>query len=210
MNHSDVHAFLLHGMGRTPCSMFKLALHLRRHGIKTHQFGYVPAFETWSHCLKRLTERINSFSDANPHCVYVLIGHSLGTVLIRGALPHVDRPPLACFLLASPAVACLLARKFSSNVLYRLVCGDMGQRLADPEFMASLPIPKVPTCIYAGTKGLTGRFSPFGTEENDTILKVSETSMPDIETYKVRAIHTLIMRSSEVIRDIVARIRLRG
>ena len=95
-----IHAFLIHGMGRTPCSMFKLARHLRQHGIKTHQFGYVPAFEKWSHCVMRLTDHINALTKADPQCAYVLIGHSLGTVLIRGALPHLDRPPQACFLLA--------------------------------------------------------------------------------------------------------------
>ena len=187
--------------------MFKLARHLRQHGIKTHQFGYVPAFEKWAHCVTRLTDHINALTKADPQCAYILIGHSLGTVLIRGALPHLDRPPQACFLLAPPTVACLRARKMAPNVLYRLICGDMGQRLADPEFMASLPIPESPTCIYSGTKGITGRFSPFGAEENDVILKVSETSLPGIEMRKVHAMHTWIMRSDEVIHDIVARIR---
>lgn len=201
---NTIHAFLLHGMGRTPCAMRKMARSLQKKGLKTHMFGYFAGSECWSSCVARLTRHINETIASDPTAAYVLIGHSLGTVLIRGALPHCVRPPQACFLLAPPTVACMLARKLSTNIFYRFINGDMGQRLADPAFMAALPIPKIPTRIYAGTRGIRGRLSPFGDEPNDGILKVSETFLPGIETHEVRASHTFIMRSPEVMQDIIS------
>lgn len=199
------HVFLLHGMGRTPCSMRKMARYLRQNGMKTHLFGYFAGSEQWQQCVARLADRVNTAIIDNS-AAYILIGHSLGSVLIRGSLSRLIHPPRACFLITPPTIACTLARKLSNNVFYRLINGDMGQRLADPEFMASLPIPDVPTRIYAGTRGITGRFSPFGNEPNDGILKVSETFLSGIETREVYATHTFIMRSPEVMRDIASAI----
>jgi alpha-beta hydrolase superfamily lysophospholipase len=83
----------------------------------------------------------------------VVIGHSLGAVLLRAALPRLARPPVACFLLAPPTQASLAARRFAPRRLYRLFTGEMGQKLASQPFMDALPLPAVPTRIYAGTGG---------------------------------------------------------
>src|SRR5450631_1976620 len=99
-------AVLVHGMGRTPVSMALLALRLRRAGFATALFGYSVTFEKYSACLGRLQRFIDA--RARP-CV--LIGHSLGGVLLRSVIPVLARPPAACFLLASPTRACVLARR---------------------------------------------------------------------------------------------------
>mgnify|MGYP006915170926 CR=1 FL=1 len=70
--------------------------------------------------------------------------------------------------------------------------------------MSSLPVPKVPTRIYAGTAGPRGRLSPFGNEPNDGILTVKETEIPGIPIVHVRALHTFIMNARIVADDIVA------
>ena len=52
----------------------------------------------------------------------------------------------------------------------------MGQLLADKPFMLQLPLPPVPTRIYAGVGGPRASWLPFGTEANDGILSVPEAT----------------------------------
>ena len=56
--------------------------------------------------------------------------------------------------------------------------------------------------VYAGTAGYKGRFSPFKQEDNDGILAVSETQLNSGDVVRVPAIHTFIMNSDLVFRDI--------
>jgi hypothetical protein len=81
--------------------------------------------------------------------------------------------------------------------------GEMGQLLANSDFMDSLPIPSIPCKIYSGTKGLQGRYSPFGDQENDGVLTVSETLLPNVPTETVATMHTFIMNKKVVAEDIV-------
>ena len=79
----------------------------------------------------------------------------------------------------------------------------MAQLLADPNFMESLPLPNVPTKIYAGTAGPRGRRSPFGNEPNDSVLMVKETMLPGVPHQTFPVLHTFIMNSQLVTKDIV-------
>ena len=197
-------AILIHGMGRTPASMLVLALRLRAAGLRPHLFGYLPALESWQSCVTRLAEFINQRTTQED---YIIIGHSLGTVLTRGVLPKLSHKPVACFFLAPPTKACLAAKKFAPLGLYKLLMGEMGQLLANPDFMESLPIPSIPSKIYSGTNGLRGRYSPFGNQANDGILMVEETLLPNVPTETVAAMHTFIMNKKAVAEDIIKTIK---
>lgn len=87
--------------------------------------------------------------------------------------------------------------------MVKLFIGEIGQVLADKQFMDTLPLPDVPTKIYAGVSGPRGRYSPFGEEPNDGLLTVKETLLPNVPMQTVPAIHTFIMNSKMVARDIV-------
>lgn len=193
-------AILIHGMGRTPASMLVLALRLRAAGLQPHLFGYIPALESWQNCVTRLEKFINQRVAQQD---YIIIGHSLGTVLTRGVLVKLKQPPRACFFLAPPTKACWAAKKFSPLLAYKLLMGEMGQLLANSDFMDSLPIPNIPCKIYSGTKGLKGRYSPFGDQENDGVLTVSETLLPNVPTETVATMHTFIMNKKMVAEDII-------
>lgn len=200
-------AILIHGMGRTPLAMLLLAARLKAAGMQPETFGYSAAFETWDSCRGRLLRRIERGAD-HP-CI--LIGHSLGSVLIRGVLPRMSTAPVACFFLAPPTCACRAARTLARFRLYRWLTGDMGQLLAQADFMDALPIPVVPTKIYAGTGGPAGRCSPFADGPNDGVLAVEETRIAGIPLETVPASHTFIMNRAVVAADIVQTVRqLRG
>ncbi len=195
-----MHAILLHGMARTPLAMLVLAVRLRKAGMSPHLFAYSAAFESWDGCRKRLQRFIQRRVANAP---FILIGHSLGSVLIRGVLPRLAHKPEACFLLAPPTKACMAARKFAPRGLYKLITGEMGQLLARADFMDALPIPEVPTRVYAGVKGPRGRYSPFGEVCNDGILALHETALPGASCVEVQAMHTFIMLNQGVARDII-------
>ncbi|MDR2711256.1 MAG: alpha/beta hydrolase [Burkholderiales bacterium] len=204
-------ALLLHGMGRTPLSMVQLARRLRAANIDARCFGYSATFERFATCQARLWKRIAATKPP-----YVLIGHSLGTVLIRSVLPELSVPPRACFFLTPPTVACRMARRFAPHLLYRLLTGEMGQLLADPTFMAALPMPSMPTTVYVGTRGWPRCFSTFASlfadEANDGILGVSETlfseTPPNVRRVEIRAVHSFIMNHENVVRDLIDKIRV--
>lgn len=193
-------AILIHGMGRTPASMLILAIRLRSAGIQPHFFGYSAAFERWQSCVNRLEKCIHQHTRDDD---FIIIGHSLGAVLTRGVLPRLTHQPLACFFLAPPTKACLAAQKLAPSRLYKLLTGEMGQLLASPHFMNSLPAPDVPIKIYSGINGLRGRRSPFGEQLNDGVLAVEETLLPNVPYETIAAVHTFIMNKKAIAEDIV-------
>jgi len=193
-------AILIHGMGRTPIAMSLLAARLQASHIRPHLFGYSVTFERWESCLQRLERFIARRTGTND---YIMVGHSLGTVLTRAVLPRLSHKPVACFLLAPPAEACKAARHFAPYRFYKLLGGEIAQLLADQQFMASIPPASVPAKIYAGTAGPRGRHSPFGNEPNDGLLTVKETMVPNIPIQTIPVLHTFIMNSKVVTRDIV-------
>jgi hypothetical protein len=193
-------AILIHGMGRTPASMLILALRLRTAGIHPHFFAYSAAFERWETCVNRLEKCTHQHTRNND---FIIIGHSLGTVLTRGVLPRLTHKPLACFFLAPPTKACFAAQKLAPSRLYKMLTGEMGQLLASPPFMDSLHQPDVSTKIYSGINGLRGRYSPFGEQLNDGVLAVEETLLPNVPYQTIAAVHTFIMNKKAVADDIV-------
>lgn len=193
---------LIHGMGRTPVSMLRLRRHLRRAGHHPMLFGYSPTFETLQGATGRLVRLIGRRANTAP---YALVGHSLGSVIIRSALGQLEnRLPAACFFLSPPMMACRAAKTFSRFGLYKVLTGEMGQLLANDAFMQRLPMPPVFTRIYVGTGGPRKRWLPFGMEANDLILSVAEaTGGFKALTVEVPAQHTFIMHSHQVCDDII-------
>jgi hypothetical protein len=187
-------------MGRTPVAMSILAARLRAAKIRPHLFGYSVTFERWNECVQRFQNFIVKHIKEND---YIIVGHSLGTVLTRAALPGLNHKPMACFFLAPPTQVCKAARNFAHRRLIRLFMGDAGRVLTDKHLMETLPVPDVPTKIYAGIAGPRGRYSPFGEEPNDGLLTVQETLLPSVPLQTVPALHTFIMNSKIVTRDIV-------
>lgn len=194
---------LIHGMGRTPASMLMLKQRLAKLGHKTHLFGYAAWAENLETVSNRLIRKIERQVGSQP---YAVIGHSLGSVILRRALAELtSNPPAHSFLLAPPMRACKAARYFSRFRLYRTLTGEMGSLLADEAFMQSLPLPPN-TVIYAGTAGPRASWLPFGNAANDGILSLDEVVSESGERVEVAASHTFIMNSRAVVDDIVRRL----
>jgi hypothetical protein len=193
-------AILIHGLGRTPLAFSILAARLWKSNFRPLFFGYSVTFERMEGCSQRLERLIQRRVGSRE---YIIIGHSLGTVITRTTVPRLTHKPLACFLLTPPTQACKAARHFAPRRWVKLLGGEMAQLLADQHFMESIPPLDVPAKIYAGTAGPRGRYSPFREEPNDSVLTVNETMLPSIPHETFPVLHTFIMNSKPITQDIV-------
>lgn len=202
-----VQALFVHGMGRSPISGWRLLVRLKAHGVTPHAFGYATTFQRFDAIRNRLAARIHALSAAGD---YVLIGHSLGGILLRAAvasLPAGTRLPRHVFLLGSPIKAARLAQKLQHNWIFRTLARDCGQLLASQSRMAQIEPSPVPTTSILGVTGWRGRLNPFQGEANDGIVSVSEASAAWIaEEIRVPAIHTYLPSNSRVSKIILQRI----
>lgn len=201
-------ALLVHGMGRTPASMLVLARRLRQAGMTTAQFGYVPAVERYDRIVDRLVRRVSAIATDTD---YIVIGHSLGGLLLRSALGMLDPAlpqPRHLFMLATPNHSPRLARRWHRNLAYRLFTGDAGQLLADAARVRAIPLPTVPYTIIAGTSGTRRPWSSFQDEPNDWIVGLSEVRLrEDDHIITVSLGHTFMMNYREVAAVVISRTR---
>lgn len=208
--------FLLHGMGRTPASMWLLAWRLRQAGHLPSLFGYavtltpVPeiAEKLKAHIAGRLeADRLEGLAGAagdEPE-PYAVIGHSLGNLLTRLASPELPAGFCRFVQLAPPNHSPASARLLRDQPIFQAITRDAGRKLVDESFFDEVPVPDVPTLIVAGDAGPRQPFlPPFRGEPNDGILSVEETRLPGIAHLVLPAIHTFIMNRRDTTRAILA------
>jgi len=202
-----VQVLFVHGMGRTSFSGWPLLYRLRRAGYKTNSFGYVVSFEGFDHIRNRLVQKIIALASQGK---YVLIGHSLGGILIRAALhmlPPGIRRPEHVFLLGSPIASPRLAGKFVRSPIFRVFTRDCGRLLASEDRMFAIGALSTPVTAIAGVSGLSSKFGPFYGEANDGLVSVSELSAPWLgDLVQIPTIHTLLPCSKRVAEIILSRI----
>lgn len=188
---------LVHGMGRTPLSLGRLARYLRQRGHQPERLGYVAAIEGFDRIRTRVRRRLEALARTGEP--YAVIGHSLGGLALRAALSELDPAPVHLIMLATPNQSPRLARRLHRFWPYRLACGESGQLLARQEFFAQLPVPRVPYTIIAGNGGPCGRRSPFGSDANDWLVAVEETKItPADRPTIVQVGHTFMMNHRQV------------
>jgi len=192
-------ALFVHGMGRSPLSGLPLLLQLRRRGLLTSTFGYSVALEAFPEIRERLVARISELADKGS---YVVVGHSLGGVLLRAALtslPQAVRRPRHLFLLGSPVQPSRIAQKLGANPVYRGLAGDCGQLLGSTARMEEIGAMAVPTTAIVGRRGLPWPARVFAGEANDGVVAVSEASAEWIrDQVLVDCVHTLLPSSRRV------------
>ena len=195
---------LVHGLGRTPISLFPLAATLRRTGHRTQFFGYSPTLETVPHIVARLASRLRVLAKLNQPVG--LIGHSLGGLLSRLAIAEVPELRVRhLVMLGTPNQPPRLAARARTWLAFRFLAGDCGRFLAMPARHAVVPLPAVPYTVLAGTAGPQGKYSPFGDDANDGIVAVSETLVRSDDRPELFPVwHSFMMNNTVVRRRIAA------
>ena len=196
-------AFFVHGMGRTPLSGWRLLHRLRRAGFQTTTFGYSVAFHNFDAIVARLRAQIVLLAATQD---YIVIGHSLGGVLLRAALSSLPQStvlPRHVYLLGSPILPSRIATRLQRNWLFRMLTRDCGQLLGSVDRMNAIGPPAVPVTGIVGTRGIANLFGIFGDEVNDGLVSVSEVSAPWLtHCVEVPVFHTLLP-SSALVADII-------
>lgn len=186
-------------MGRTSLSGWRLLRRLRRAGLKTRTFGYSVVFDNFDAIVARLRTRIALLAATDD---YIVIGHSLGGVLLRAALnslPPGAALPRGVYLLGSPILASRIAARLQNYGLFRILTGDCGQLLGSADRMNAIGAPGVPAIGIVGTRGIANRFGIFGDEVNDGLVSVAEVSAPWLtHCVQVPVFHTLLPASAQV------------
>lgn len=191
---------LIHGLSRTPLSLVGLARDLRRAGYRTELVAYAGAVETFPRIVARVRRRLEAAAQGGGP--YAVVAHSLGGLIVRAALerwPATQPLPRQLIMLGTPSQAPRVARRFHRWWPYRLVNGQSGQLLADPDFFARLPRPAVPITVIAGTKAWPAPLSLLGGTPNDGLVAVDEARLESEATLiEVRASHTFMMNNRQV------------
>jgi pimeloyl-ACP methyl ester carboxylesterase len=197
----------VHGMGRTPASGWLILRQLRLAGLQTTTFAYSVSRESFAQITARLAARVGAMLEEEE---LVLIGHSLGGVLLREAvslLSPLSRQPSHLFLLGSPVQPSYWARRLSKYTLFRIVTKDCGELLGSRTRMLAISQPNVRTTGIAGTRGISGWLGPFGTEPNDGVVSLAEVSAEWLEDQVcVAVVHTLLPSSRRVAAVILQRL----
>jgi hypothetical protein len=201
-------ALFIHGMGRTPLSGWPLLWHLRRAGIRTSTFGYSVSVENFSRISDRLTTRVVAIAARGD---YMLIGHSLGGVLLRATVNSLacnTRRPRHVFLLGSPIRASRLAQQLQRSLAFRLLTRDCGRLLASVERMSAFGAMSVPTTSIVGTSGLAATRGAFVGEPNDGVVSVAEASAEWLaDQVRIPCVHTFLPSSRRVAAAILERLK---
>lgn len=166
----------VHGLGRSPLCGSAVLRRMRAEGWRTSNFGYLAALERLDGIVDRLATTLRRLARRGD---YVLVGHSLGGVLLRMALnrlPEDVRQPCQLVLIASPVRDSRLARWSRSQRLYRMFSSDSGALLASASRMKAIGAPRVPTLCIIGTRGDQRTWQAFGGQVNDGVLARSEVA----------------------------------
>lgn len=183
---------LLHGMGRSRASMLVLKRRLEKAGYETLNFPYQAATKS----LDDLSQSLRDFIKTNVKTdKYHFVGHSLGNIIARNGFREGYPEGLGrIVMLAPPNQPAHLAKKFKSNLLFKLLTGDSGQRLGSDEYYKDLPAPSVEFGVVAGDKGQRLTFD----EPNDGVVSVESTRLPGMKDWiLLHHAHTFIMNSSD-------------
>jgi pimeloyl-ACP methyl ester carboxylesterase len=184
--------------------------HLRRAGLTTTTFGYLTSHRSFEQISETLSKKIIQLLEDDE---LVLIGHSLGGVLLRDALrrlpPSAPRPK-HLFLLGSPIGPSQLAARARNNLIFRLFARDCGALLASVDRMAAVGPSPLPTTGIVGIRSLRVTKNLFNGEVNDGIVTLTETTAPWLQDYEhVPVVHTFLPSSMRVASLILQRLDLK-
>ncbi len=148
MNQPQI--IFLHGLGRSPRSMAKLAHTFRRNGYRVFNPGYRSLSSSYQEILDKLDNQINQW--INPDSPIHFVGHSFGGILIRGILAkHIHWNKGRCVMLGSPNQGTQTASFMLSHRWFKHFVPKVTAELTpDSQLLRQLPEPEVETGIIAG------------------------------------------------------------
>lgn len=198
-----MNALFVHGICGSNVFFTPTLIRFRAKGVNPFIFGYSVTIHDFSTIVSNLVKKMIKVSEKGE---YVVVGHSLGGVILRAAIDQIPKKaqlPKMAFLLGSPIGASRIAKTLTKNIVIGAITRDCGHLLSSAERMKSIPKPKIPTIAIIGIWGLKGTLTPFGSEENDGVVTLSEVEADWFhEVVRVPVAHNLLT-SNKTVADII-------
>ncbi len=198
---------LVHGLGRRGRSMRRLEQALRDHGFATRTWDYPRALPL-GELIARFRRYLDQLTATQP---VHLVGHSLGGILIRGALQRRSSFPLARIVMIAPPNrgVGLIDRIGFLGLAERLYGRPVRDLASDGRRVSAYGVPDTEIGIIAGTQRFhllnpTAYFSAvFGADvPHDGTIEVERTKLKGMADFvTVPASHTWMCADPEVIRQ---------
>ncbi|CAH2600106.1 putative Triacylglycerol lipase [Rhodovastum atsumiense] len=189
-------AILLHGLGHHPGGMERLTGALGRAGWAVANVGY-PSLRRPVEDHAAAASRIARAMVEDGAESVSMVGHSLGGLVARSAMARAAVEgwrPGRLVLIGSPARGSAIADILKSLTAYQMITGSCGQAVT-PAGAASVPVPACAgILVIAGGNGGRG-FNPLLQGDNDGVVSVAETRLPDGTEYQgvtVASLHNFL------------------
>lgn len=204
MNGIMICAILLHGLGRGPGSLTKMQHALESRGYVVWNEGYdstsAPVEE-----LSPLVGEAMKFCEDRGATRIDFVTHSMGGILVRHYFQnHSAEKVGAVVMLAPPNHGSEVVDNYRDTWWFQWGMGPAAQQLGtEPDSLPNrlAPIP-VNVGVIAGTRTSDPWFYFLFRGENDGKVSVESTRLAEMKDHlTVRAGHTFLMRSNEVIRQ---------
>lgn len=208
MKHDEL-VIVLHGLGRTPFSMYRVSRALRAEGYEVADWGYVSVKGTMHEQLARLRQR---FAKVNGCKKVHGVGHSLGGLMLRGLFSQSHLPLGRLVMLGTPNSGASMVNRhgwlFNKGPLNRPIIHDLA---AGSAAIAALPVPEMEIGVIAGVE----KFHPlnpvawinrsiFGDAPHDGTVEVSSARLPKMTDYmEVPANHSFIPLNRKAVKAAV-------
>lgn len=190
MNDAPKHIVILHGLERVSFLTRPLGRALRKKGYTIHYFDY----RSHSFSVAEVVEQLQDFVHERGLTHWAGIGYSLGGVILWNSLAGGWRsPPTHLVFLGSPLAGAKLARLVRRVPLSTLIFGPALSDLArDHRALSREFSPKM--LSIAGLSGSKYLYNPFLGEENDGLVRCSETNAGEsVHHHSVRAFHPALV-----------------
>ena len=197
---------LLHGLGRTRLSMWRLSRRAAARGWVVHNVGYPSRWGT----IDRHAERVGRALAALAARTGPLdaVTHSLGGIVLRAAVAGGWLPASALHrvvMLAPPSAGSELADALSRSVLFRLTVGPAGPQLRTGAEGVPGALPPVPfeVGVVAGSRATNPLFARAFRGPNDGKVSLERAAVPGMRDFvAVPCGHTFIMDDPAAVRQL--------
>lgn len=204
---------LLHGLGRTRWSMWRMEQALRHDGYKVVNLAYPSRNKSIEDLARDYLAPLVAAQAPAPRLHFVT--HSMGGILLRCCLRNHAIPNLGCVvMLAPPNAGSELADWLKPTWLYRTVNGPAGQQLGTdglPLALGPWPANAGELGLIAGAASLNPVFSAHLPGPNDGKVTVASARLAGMKDFlTVPHSHTWLAWRAPVIAQVQAFLRRGG